>query len=74
MDSIAGLWALARSTYPLLIWVLGSVLIYTFAANALWLFKDRWRSPYRRWLVRVGRFLFFLVVPYLRSMKGEVER
>jgi hypothetical protein len=65
MDSIAGLWALAYSTYPLLIWVLGSVLIYAFATNALWLFKDRWRSPYRRWSVRVGRFLFFLAVPYL---------
>ncbi|MGD9047167.1 MAG: hypothetical protein PVF77_03885 [Anaerolineae bacterium] len=65
MDSIAGLWALARNSHPLWIWVLGSVLIYGLAANALWLFKGRWRSPYRRWLVRVGRFLFFLAVPYL---------
>jgi hypothetical protein len=65
MDSIAGLRAMVQATHPLLIWVGSSVLIYALAANALWLMKDRWTSPYRRWLVRVGRFLFFMAVPYL---------
>lgn len=65
MDSIVGIWTWVQATKPLLIWVGGSVLIYALTSNALWLIKDRWRSPDRRWLVRVGRFLFWLAVPYL---------
>lgn len=56
---------MARTMDPLLIWVLASVLVYFLATNALWLIKDHWRSPYLPWLVRLGRFLFFLAVPYL---------
>jgi hypothetical protein len=65
MDSISDLWSMAQAIDPLWIWVGGSVLAYVFAANALWLLKDRWRLPYRHWLVWAGRSLLFLVVPYL---------
>lgn len=65
MDSVADLWAMAGGIEPLWIWVWGSVLVYVLATNALWLIKDRWRSPHRHWLVWLGRSLFFVVVPYL---------
>jgi hypothetical protein len=65
MDSIADLWAMAGGIEPLWIWVWGSVVVYALATNALWLIKDRWRSPYRHWLVWIGRSLFFVAVPYL---------
>ena len=47
------------------VWVWGSVGIYLLAAHALWLMKGFWRSPHRHWLVQVGRFFFFLAIPYL---------
>lgn len=58
-------WALSDLTSSLWLWILGSVLIYALATNALWLLRDRWRSPYRNGLVEVGRFLFYLAIPYL---------
>lgn len=76
---------------PLLLWLLGSVLIYALAANALWLARSL--SPFSSartlvraifthpgaregmaapltktlawWLWQVGRFLFYLGIPYL---------
>jgi hypothetical protein len=47
---------------PLLFWVLGSVLVYALTTNLLWLTRSLgfWRSPYSRWLVQAGRFLFHL--------------
>ena len=58
------------STYaasPLVFWVLGSVLVYALATNLHWLARSSniWRSPYARWAIEIGRFLFFLCIPYL---------
>lgn len=58
------------STYaasPLLFWVFGSVLIFAAVTNLRWLTRsnDVWRSPYGRGVVEVGRFFFFLGIPYL---------
>lgn len=58
------------STYaasPLLFWILGSVLVYAVATNLRWLTRssDIWRSPSTGWAVGIGRFLFFLGIPYL---------
>lgn len=58
------------STYaasPLLFWILGSVLLYAVGTNLRWLTRsnDIWRSPYTGWAVGIGRFLFFLGIPYL---------
>jgi hypothetical protein len=58
------------STYaatPLLFWVLGSIVVYALAANLHWLARSSniWRLPYTRWAVEIGRFLFFLGIPYL---------
>ena len=52
---------------PLWFWLLGSVLAYGLATNALWLLRSRdWLPlPYRNWLVQAGRFLFYLGIPYL---------
>jgi hypothetical protein len=57
--------ALADWTSSLWPWIWGSVLTYALVTNALWLLGDRWSSPYRTWLVEVGRFLFYLAIPYL---------
>jgi hypothetical protein len=56
-----------RATSPLLSWVAGSVLAYGLATNGLWLLRSC-GSPgpsYRRWIAGIGRFLFFLGIPYL---------
>ena len=62
---------------PLLFWLLGSVLIYALATNALWLGRRFAPLPgpsstqraggaaWQRWLWQVGRFLFYLGIPYL---------
>jgi hypothetical protein len=62
--------ALAYASSPcrmLLLWLLGSVLAYGFSTNAIWLVRSKGfrRSPYTRLLIQVGRFLFFVGVPYL---------
>jgi hypothetical protein len=59
MDGVADRFASAA------VWVWGSAGIYVLATHALWLMKGSWRSPYRRWLVQIGRFLFYLAIPYL---------
>lgn len=48
-------------------WVLGSVLGYILGGNLLWWLRNRFpeRPAFRCWLIEVGRFLFFLGVPYL---------
>jgi hypothetical protein len=46
-------------------WIWGSVLVYAISTNVLWLLRASWRSPSLRWPVEVGRFLFYLVIPYL---------
>lgn len=51
----------------MLLWVGGSVLGYIAIANVLWWFRATvWlRSPSGRALFQMGRFLYYLVVPYL---------
>jgi hypothetical protein len=58
---------LAYASFPLLFWVLGSVLAYGLIANLSWLLRSRefFRWPGSHWLKGIGRFLFFLGVPYL---------
>jgi hypothetical protein len=65
VDGLLTLWTSASTVSPLVLWVGGSLLVYVIGANALWLLRDSLRRPYARWLVQVGRFLFYLVVPYL---------
>jgi hypothetical protein len=52
---------------PLLLWVGGSILVYTAAAHLLWWIRPTagLRSFYGRALFQLGRFLYYLVVPYL---------
>jgi hypothetical protein len=67
MDKIVdSLWQF-YATSPLLSWVLGSVLVYILATNVLWLTKASGfhRAAYGHWLVQVGRFLFYVGIPYL---------
>jgi len=51
----------------LLPWVGGSILAYVGMANLLWWIRPTaWqRSPYGQALFQLGRFLYYLVVPYL---------
>ncbi len=57
----------AYVSYPLLFWILGSILLYALGTNLLWLARSSnfWRSPTGRWPVQVGRFFLFLGIPYL---------
>lgn len=52
---------------PVFSWVAGSILVYVVVANLLWWIRAAaWlESPYSRALFQLGRFLFYLVVPYL---------
>jgi hypothetical protein len=52
---------------PLLFWLLGSVLVYVLGAIALWLLRrvDVGRSVPGLALRQIGRFLYFLGIPYL---------
>jgi hypothetical protein len=65
MDGFVSRWALVDLTSPLLLWLLGSVSAYVLAANALWVVRDTWRPSHRLWMVEVGRFFFYLAIPYL---------
>jgi len=51
----------------LLLWVLGSVLAFALASNALWLARDTRLLTARTSpaLLHAGRFLYYLGVPYL---------
>lgn len=52
---------------PLLLWVLGSVVAFALASNALWLVRGT-RLLAASWspaLLHAGRFLYYLGVPYL---------
>jgi hypothetical protein len=52
---------------PLAFWVLGTVLAYAAATNALWLANARGLQlpSYSNWLIQAARFLYYLGVPYL---------
>lgn len=52
---------------PLLFWVGGSILAYVGMANLLWWIRSTvWlRSLYGRAVFQLGRFLYYVVVPYL---------
>ena len=67
MDAILDRLPVFYDQLPLIFWVLGSVLAYVLASNALWLVRSRapgrWQSV--QWIVEVGRFLFYLGIPYL---------
>lgn len=65
MDSLLVRWATAITTSPLVFWIGGSVLIYVVGANAFWLLGNQSRRAPVRWLIQVGRFTFYLVIPYL---------
>jgi len=55
------------SLSPPLFWLLGSVLAYALATNALWLARSfaSLRMTWAGWLLQVGRFLFYVGIPYL---------
>ena len=55
------------SLSPLLLWLLGSVLTYALATNVLWLARSvtSIKTTWARWLWQVGRFIFYLGIPYL---------
>ena len=65
MDGLLARWTTAIAASPLLFWVAGSLLAYVVGVNALWLLRDWLRRPCVRWLLQVGRFLFYLIPPYL---------
>lgn len=67
MDAILDRLPLIDWESPLLPWVLGSVLAYALASNTLWLVRSRGSGRQRQgqWIVEVGRFLFYLGIPYL---------
>ena len=52
---------------PVLAWVGGSILAYVGIANLLWWIRSTaWlRSVYGRAVLQLGRFLYYIVVPYL---------
>ena len=52
---------------PLLLWVLGSVLAFALASNALWLARESHLLPARfgSAMLHAGRFLYYLGIPYL---------
>jgi hypothetical protein len=59
--------ASAYTSYPLLFWLGGSILAYAVLVHGLWLTRSQRfrRLPASRWPVQVGRFLFYLGIPYL---------
>jgi hypothetical protein len=65
MDAILN--RLASVDSPLPIWVLGSMLAYAAATNALWLAERRNLElpASSRWLIEPARFLFYIGLPYL---------
>lgn len=65
MDGLLARWTSAIAVTPLVFWVGGSLLVYAIGANVLWSFRDSLQRPLARWLVQVGRFIFYLVIPYL---------
>ena len=73
MSGIADRWVWLEHPSPLLFWVGGSVLAYALVVNALWWARSYWRSPYGRTLAEVGRFFFFLGIPYL-ALGGWPQR
>ncbi len=62
----------------LFLWILGTVLVYAASTNALWWLGSAKpacppRLRYRPWMVQLGRFLFYLVIPYL-ALGGWPQR
>ncbi|MGQ9600859.1 MAG: hypothetical protein ACUVWZ_15775 [Anaerolineae bacterium] len=52
---------------PLLFWIGGSIAVYLLIIHGWWRIRNRsfGSLPYGRWLVEIGRFLFYLGIPYL---------
>ncbi|MFN2186964.1 MAG: hypothetical protein ACK2UU_23535 [Anaerolineae bacterium] len=65
MDGLWARWASAMAASPLALWLGGSLLVYALGANLLWMQKSALRRSQTRWLVQLGRFAFYLVIPYL---------
>jgi len=65
MDGLLTGWASAIAASPLAFWLGGSLLVYVIGANVLWLQRKSLRRLPIRWLAQVGRFSFYLVLPYL---------
>jgi hypothetical protein len=59
--------AQAYASSPLLFWIAASLLVHTLATNLCWPFRSAafCRSRYGRAVAQVGRFVFFLGIPYL---------
>lgn len=66
-------WAWVGDPSPLLFWVGGSLLVYALVVNAWWWGRNSWHPPYRQTLVELGRFLFYLGIPYL-ALGGWPQR
>jgi hypothetical protein len=64
MDGLLARWASAIVASPLAIWIGVSLLIYGIGANLLWLLRNVLRRQPVRWIAQVGRFAFYLVLPY----------
>jgi len=73
MSSIPDRWAWFQNPSPLLFWVGGSLLAYVLVVNLLWWGRHAWHSPYRQSLAEVGRFFFYLGIPYL-ALGGWPQR
>ena len=64
MDGLLDRWASAIATSPLAFWIGGSLLVYVVGANSLWLLRNALQRQPVRWLAQVGRFAFYLILPY----------
>ena len=64
---MAGVVSAAYAVYPLLLWVLASVVLYGLVTNLLYLVRGAgWRqASYSSGLVQIGRLFFFVGIPYL---------
>lgn len=67
MDQTVDWLVLVCDRFPLAVWVLGSALVYVLGTVLLWLIRSKidWRSSHSRWLLHVGRFFFYVGIPYL---------
>jgi hypothetical protein len=67
MDLVPAWLTSSSAPPPLLLWLLGSILTYALGTNVLWLAgESRLRAvPFGPALLHLGRFLYYLGVPYL---------
>ena len=73
MDAILAQWGSTLSASPLRFWIGGSLLIGAVGVNILWFLRGSLHRPVARWLLQLGRFIFYLVIPYL-ALGGWPQR